>query len=70
MCKEGTPEMEAIVSVLERAGWYLSLIRPMDVLDVAIIAYLVYKTLCLVRRISSSAWRSFWWPCGCRPRRP
>ena len=49
MCKEGTPEMEAIVSVLERAGWYLSLIRPMDVLDVAIIAYLVYKTLCLVR---------------------
>ena len=41
--------MEAIVSVLERAGWYLSLIRPMDVLDVAIIAYLVYKTLCLVR---------------------
>ena len=49
MCKEGTPEMEAIVSVLERAGWYLSLIRPMDVLDVAIIAYLVYKILCLVR---------------------
>ena len=40
MCKEGTPEMEAIVSVLERAGRYLSLIRPMDVLDVAIIAYL------------------------------
>ena len=49
MCKEGTPEMEAIVSVLERAGRYLSLIRPMDVLDVAIIAYLVYKILCLVR---------------------
>ena len=41
--------MEAIVSVLERAGRYLSLIRPMDVLDVAIIAYLVYKILCLVR---------------------
>ena len=30
--------MEAIVSVLERAGRYLALIRPMDVLDVAIIA--------------------------------
>ena len=43
--------MEAIVSVLERAGRYLSLIRPMDVLDVAIIAYLVYKILCLVRSI-------------------
>ena len=41
--------MEASVSVLERAGRYLSLIRPMDVLDVAIIAYLVYKILCLVR---------------------
>ena len=41
--------MEAIVSVLERAGRYLSLIRPMDVLDVAIIAYLVYKILCLER---------------------
>ena len=40
--------MEAIVSVLERAGRYLSLIRPMDVLDVAIIAYLVYKMIFLV----------------------
>lgn len=41
--------METIISVMEQIGRYLSLIRPMDVLDVALIAYLVYKVLSLMR---------------------
>ena len=35
--------MEKVLSVLENIGRYLLLIRPIDVLDMAIIAYLVYR---------------------------
>ena len=41
--------MEKVLSVLENIGRYLLLIRPIDVLDMAIIAYLVYRLLKLVK---------------------
>ena len=37
--------MEKVLSVLERIGNYLVLIRVSDVLDIAIIAFLVYNLL-------------------------
>ena len=41
--------MEKILSVLENIKGYLPLIRLADLLDVAIVAYLVYKLLSLVK---------------------
>ncbi|MBO4854560.1 MAG: diadenylate cyclase CdaA [Oscillospiraceae bacterium] len=41
--------MDKILSVLENIGRYLLLIRPVDILDVAIIAFLIYKLLKLVK---------------------
>lgn len=41
--------MERVLSLLENIGRYLLLIRPVDVLDMAIIAYLVYRLLKLVK---------------------
>jgi len=41
--------MEKVLSVLEDIGRYILLIRPIDVLDMAIIAYLVYRLLKLVK---------------------
>ena len=41
--------MEKVLSVLENIGRYLLLIRPIDVLDMAIIAYLVYRLLKLAK---------------------
>ena len=41
--------MDAILAVLEKAGRYLLTIRITDLLDIAIMAYLVYKLLSLVK---------------------
>ena len=41
--------MDKVLSILGDIGRYLLLIRPMDLLDIAIIAYLVYKLLRLVK---------------------
>lgn len=41
--------MERVLSVLENIGRYLLLIRPVDLLDMAIIAYLVFRLLKLVK---------------------
>jgi diadenylate cyclase len=41
--------MEKVLSVLENIGRYLLLIRPVDLLDIAIIAYLVFRLLKLVK---------------------
>ncbi len=41
--------MEKVLSVLENIGRYLLLIRPVDLLDMAIIAYLVFQLLKLVK---------------------
>jgi len=41
--------MEKLLSVFEDIGRYLLLIRPVDVLDIAIIAYLVFRLLKLVK---------------------
>lgn len=41
--------MEKVLSVLERIGNYLVLIRVSDVLDIAIIAFLVYNLLRMVK---------------------
>ncbi|MBQ6115968.1 MAG: diadenylate cyclase CdaA [Oscillospiraceae bacterium] len=41
--------MDKLVSVVENVGRYLLLIRPMDLVDMAIIAYLVYRLLKMVK---------------------
>ena len=41
--------MEAVLSVLESIGKYLLLIRPADVVDVAIMALVVYKLIGLIK---------------------
>ena len=41
--------MESVVSVLENMGRFLLLIRPADVVDVAIMAFVVYKLLGLMK---------------------
>lgn len=41
--------MDAALSLLEKIGRYALLIRPTNILDIVIIAYLVYKLLSLVR---------------------
>lgn len=41
--------MDKVLSFLENIGRYLLLIRPVDLLDMAIIAYLVYQLLRLVK---------------------
>ena len=41
--------MNSILSVLENIGRYLVLIRPADLIDMALIAFLVYKILSLVK---------------------
>ena len=41
--------MEPILTMIENIGRYLSLIRAADIIDVAIIAFLVYKILNLVK---------------------
>ncbi|MBE6989452.1 MAG: TIGR00159 family protein [Ruminococcaceae bacterium] len=41
--------MDKVLSFLENIGRYVLLIRPMDVLDMAIIAYLVYRLLKMVK---------------------
>ena len=40
--------MESVITIVENIGKYLSLIRPADVVDMIIIAFLVYKILGLV----------------------
>lgn len=40
--------MDSILLELERVGRYMMLIRPQNLLDIAIIAYLIYKLLSLV----------------------
>ena len=42
--------MDSVLSVLESIGRYLRLIRLHDVLDVAIIAFAVYKLIPLIKR--------------------
>ena len=60
--------MDAILAVLEKAGRYLLTIRITDLLDIAIMAYLVYKLLSLVKSTRAAnilkVWRSFWRRCG------
>ena len=41
--------MDAVLSVLENIGKYLMLIRPADILDVAIMAFAAYKLLSLLK---------------------
>ena len=41
--------METMLAFLEKIGNYLMLVRLTDILDVAIIAFLVYKLLDLVK---------------------
>ena len=41
--------MESVLSVLEDIGRYLRLIRPSDILDVAIMAFLIYRLTSLVK---------------------
>ena len=41
--------MDKLMSVLENIGRYLLLIRPMDLVDMAIIAFLVYRLLKMVK---------------------
>lgn len=41
--------MESVLSVLEDIGRYLLLIRPSDILDVAIMAFLIYRLTSLVK---------------------
>ena len=41
--------MESVLSVLENIGRYLVLIRPADMIDMALIAFFVYKLLSLVK---------------------
>ena len=41
--------MDSVLLLLEKIGKYIMLIRPMNLLDIGIIAYLVYKLLSLVR---------------------
>lgn len=57
--------MEKVLALLENIGSYLLLIRISDVLDIAIIAFLVYSLLRMVkstaRRISSRVWWPFCW---------
>ena len=43
--------MESVLSVLENVGRFLLLIRPADVVDVAIMAFVVYKLLGLMRSL-------------------
>jgi len=42
-------DMDAVLSVLENIGKYLMLIRPADILDVAIMAFAAYKLLSLLK---------------------
>ena len=42
--------MESVLSVFENIGRFLLLIRPADVVDVAIMAFIVYKIIGLMRR--------------------
>ena len=42
--------MEAVLSVLESIGRYLALIRIADIVDVAIMAFVVYKIISLMKR--------------------
>ena len=41
--------MDKLLSGFEIIGRYVSLIRITDLLDIAILAFLIYKLLCLVR---------------------
>ena len=42
--------MESVLSVLENIGRFLLLIRPADVIDIAIMAFVVYKMIGLMKR--------------------
>ena len=42
--------MESVLSVFESIGRYLSLIRIADVVDVAIMAFVVYKIIGMMKR--------------------
>ena len=43
-------DMESVLSVFENIGRFLLLIRPADVVDVAIMAFVVYKMIGLMKR--------------------
>lgn len=42
--------MESVLSVLENIGRFLMLIRPADVIDIAIMAFVVYKIIGMMKR--------------------
>ena len=42
--------MESVLSVLENIGRFLLLIRPADVIDIAIMAFVIYKIIGLMKR--------------------